>query len=321
MGKTYLSFWRSFGVFFILVLVILLTGCNLADIAGPSETTTTVHATTTTTTSTSASSSTSTSTSTTSTTHTGTHGLNVIFFLHQSTGQGLINNYDTNTPIMRGTIESYNLAHGTNFKLWDYWGTGDGGLIDYNGIPTDYNIYSPYDYSQTDPESLYLLWTGADATWETIRTRIMSSFEVIAFKSCFSQNVIQDNDELQQRKEWYLGMRGFFEQHPEKLFVVISLPTQVPLTTTATSATYARDFANWLKSSTYLSGHSNVVCFDLFDYLASPIGSPEANMLRPEYRRPEAYSTIEPDAHPNTLANVTIGPIFAQFLIDAALNY
>ena len=33
----------------------------------------------------------------------------------------------------------------------------------------------------------------------------------------------------------------------------------------ATEADNARAFANWLKSATYLSGHPNVVCFDLFD--------------------------------------------------------
>jgi len=292
----------AFGSALFFVSLLLINGCG--DIGIPDATTTSV------------------TTNTTTTTQGGTHGLTKFFFLHQSTGQGLINNYDTGTPIMRGTIESYNLAHGTHFELWDYWGMGDGGLIDASGNPTGINIYDPpIDYSQTDAESLYLTWISSETAWADLRNRIMSSFEVIAFKSCFVANNIIDDDELKQRKDWYVGMRNFFDSHPDKLFVVMSFPTQVPLTTTASSAAYARAFANWLKSPTYLSGHPNVVCFDLFNYLASPIGSPEANMLRPEYRRPEAYSTIEPDAHPNTLANETIGPIFAQFLIDAALNY
>jgi len=219
---------------------------------------------------------------------------------------------------MRSYINNYNSAHGTHFKLWDFWGVGDGGVIDPSGNPTGINLYAPtYDYSQTDAESLFLTWTSTEEYWTTVRNRIMGSFEVIAFKSCFVQNNIQADEELQQRKDWYSGMRSFFDLHPEKLFVVISLPTQTPLETTATQAAYARAFANWLKSSAYLSGHPNVVCFDLFDYLASPDNdSSEANMLRPEYRGVDPH-----DSHPNTLANQTVGPIFAQFLINAALNY
>jgi hypothetical protein len=118
-------------------------------------------------------------------------------------------------------------------------------------------------------------------------------------------------------------MRSYFDLHTEKLFVVMSTP---PLHRLAISdpteakniAKNARSFANWLKSSTYLSGHPNVVCFDLFDYLANPDdGSATANMLKYNYEESHADS----DSHPNTLANQTIGPIFAQFLINAALSY
>jgi hypothetical protein len=70
--------------------------------------------------------------------------------------------------------------------------------------------------------------------------------------------------------------------------------------------------ANWLKSSEYLSGHLNIVCFDLFGYLAGT-----DNFLKYEY---EENHTSD-DSHLNQLANQTVGPIFAQFLLDSTLGY
>jgi hypothetical protein len=216
---------------------------------------------------------------------------------------------------------------------------GDGGLINASGDATGINLYTAtlegtpsFESSQTDPESYFWTWTGSDEYWAAVRDRIVGSFEVIAFKQCFVSVNIDSADELQQRKDWYLAMRDFFDKHPERLFVVISPPPKLPVTlypisseegATVEQAHNARLFANWLKSSAYLSGHPNVVCFDLFDRVANPDnGSAEANTLRDDYRRPIPTDPPDlPDPHPNETANLTMGPIFARFLIDAALNY
>jgi len=255
-------------------------------------------------------------TTVTTTTTSGTHGLTKIFFLHQSTGHGLIT-----TGNMRGSIEAYNLKYGTSFGLWDFWSVDADnypGLVNSSGEATRINLYEPtYTSSQTDPESLFWTWTGYNSYWTSVRTRIMDRFQVIAFKSCFGASNIDDASALQDRKNWYLAMRDFFDQHPEKLFVVMSFPPQTPLETTATQAGYARAFANWLKSAEYRSGHPNVVCFDLFYYLAkADDGSADANMLQAEYRLSDPH-----DSHPKDNAYGIVGPKFAEFLINAALNY
>ena len=164
----------------------------------------------------------------------------------------------------------------------------------------------------TDVEHMHHLWTGADAEWTSFRNKIMSSHEVIAFKSCFPNSAITDTAMLNQYKTWYLEMRSYFDAHPEKLFVVMSTPPLHRLATNTAEASNARAFANWLKSPTYLSGHPNIVCFDLFDYFAGA-----DNFLKYEYEGDHASD----DSHPNAAANETVGPIFSQFLIDAALNY
>jgi hypothetical protein len=143
---------------------------------------------------------------------------------------------------------------------------------------------------------------------------IMANHQVIAFKSCYPASAIGDDDELNQRYTWYSGMRDFFDDHPEKTFVVMSTPPIHPDETNANEANRARAFADWLKSPSYLEGYPNVVCFDLFDLLASDGSDGPINTLRTSYQQEWV------DSHPNELANQTIAPLFAQFLIDAGLG-
>ena len=226
-----------------------------------------------------------------------------LFFLHHSVGAGIVK-----AGNVRSVIADYNAVHHTNFRFWDH-DYNQIGLTAPNGKPagTGYNI--PGD--NTNPDGLYKLWTTNNAA----RKKIMAKHQVIAFKSCFPASDISSAMLLQKYKIWYLAMRDFFDKHPEKLFVVMSTPPLTPSATNPAAAANARHFANWLKS-TYIGGHNNIVCFDLFDQLAkADDGGADANMLRAEYRSPGS------DSHPNIFANQTVGPVFAQFLIDSASNY
>jgi hypothetical protein len=236
-------------------------------------------------------------------------GVDNLFFLHHSVGQGLIDGG------MRDTIAAYNSSHGTSLAFWDHGYNGDG-LTDPEGNPT-YTSYSvPGD--NTDPDGLHALWTSSDTDWVACRNAVLASHELIAFKSCYPASAIPDPATLQQYRDYYLAMRDFFDTQRDRLFVVVSTPPLHRLATNTAEANNARAFANWLKSSTYLSGHPNVLCFDLFDHLAkADDGSPTANMLRYAYE----LSHSSDNSHPNTLANETVGPAFAQFLCDAATSF
>ncbi len=233
----------------------------------------------------------------------GAQQLNNLFFLHHSTGQGLINGG------MRNTIHAYNSAHGTAFAFWDHGYSSDG-LHNQNGENTGVSYGSPTD--NTNPDGLHYIFTSSQADAQSCRNQIRDNHQVIAFKSCFPASEIPDAQTLAQYQTYYLEMRMVFDQCPDKLFVVMSTPPLHRLATSATSAAYARQFANWLKSDEYLSGHSNVVCFDLFNYLAG-----SANFLKYEYEGSHSGT----DSHPNELANQAVAPIFAQFLIESALAY
>ena len=230
--------------------------------------------------------------------------LNNLFFLHHSTGDGLVTGGD-----MRGVIAAYNSAHGASFAFWDHGYNGDG-LRDPDGNVTGTSYEIPND--NTNPDGLHYLWTSTESDATTCRNTILAGHQVIAFKSCFPASAIYDTDTLNQYKTWYQEMLSTFDQHPDHLFVVMSTPPLHRLATSATEATNARLFANWLKSQEYLGGHTNVVCFDLFGYLA---GSDD--MLKYEYEG----SHEDSDSHPNATANQTVGPAFANFLINSALNY
>ena len=227
-----------------------------------------------------------------------------LFFLHHSVGDGLITGGN-----MRAEIAAYNSSHGTNFRFWDH-GYNSDGLRDPNGNFTGTNYNIPND--NTDPEGLNYLFTSDSADAASARAQILNNYGVIAFKSCFTTAAIPDDATLEEYKNYYLEIRNVFDAHPNQLFVVVSIPPRHRLETNAAEAARAREFANWLKSNTFLGGHNNVVCYDLFDELAGA-----DNFLKYEYEQDHTVA----ESHPNDLANQTVGPDFAQFLCTSAANF
>lgn len=225
-----------------------------------------------------------------------------VIFLHHSTGHNLIE--------QGGVRELFTEA---GFEFWDHdynWP----GLRRPDGSEAGYSYAIPGD--NTDPDGLARIFSQRVYGLPLNALSGLLQHEVIVFKSCFPASNIESDEELEQRKEWYLGMRDVMDAHPDKVFVVMSQPPLHPAATTPEAAARARAFADWLTSEEYLAGHPNVFAFDFFDALAEDDpASPEANMLRAEYR-PEGE-----DSHPNELANATVGPVFAATVMDAVRSY
>ncbi|HEY3282606.1 MAG TPA: dockerin type I repeat-containing protein [Armatimonadota bacterium] len=238
-----------------------------------------------------------------------THGLTKLFFLHHSTGAGIIGGG------VREYITDYNRAQGTSYVFWDHGYNGEG-LFGANGQSMNRDYAIPDD--NTDPIGLYNLWTSSRADCVKCRETILTNHEVIAFKSCFPASAIGSASDLSQYKSWYRAIREFCDTRPDRLFVVMSTPPLHRLSTDKASAKRARDFANWLGSDEYLAGHPNVRYFNLFDALAEPDGtSATANMLKYTYEG----SHTDSDSHPNIAGNRAVAPLFAQFLCEAASVY
>ncbi len=223
----------------------------------------------------------------------GTPGPTNLFFLHHSTGRNLIT---------EGSVRSHLAARDDDLDFWDH-DYNNIGLMNPGGSLTGSNYNIPGN--NTDPDGLHAMWTTSNSA----RADILANHEVIAFKSCYPASDIGSTTELNQYKTWYLEIRDFLGTQPDKFFVIMSPPPRHRLATDSGDAGRARAFADWLGSAEYLDGHSNLVYFDFFDHLAG-----SDNVLRYEYERNHSGT----DSHPNTLANQTVGPLFADALAEAA---
>ena len=226
-----------------------------------------------------------------------------IIFLHHSTGRALI---------AEGNVRP--LFTDLGYQFWDH-GYNYEGLVRPDGTRTRHSYGIPGNQGQgnTDVGGLAALFAQPVTDPPANAFSRLLQHEVIAFKSCFPNSAIQSEAKQEQFRNWYLDMRDVMDQHPERIFVVVTSPPLHPLATNGEDARRARAIADWLGSDAYLEGHPNVFTFDLFDLLADP----SANTLRAEYQR----HPDQKDSHPNSLANRTIGPPFVAFVDEAVRSY
>ena len=215
-----------------------------------------------------------------------------VIFLHHSCGHNLIEQGDVREGLTALGYEFYD--HGYN---------GDG-LRLADGSYTGTNFDVPGD--NTNPDGFAAIFTQPLHDPPDNTFSHLMQYNVIAFKSCFPVSNIGDDGQLAAYQSYYLAIRDKMDQHPDKTFVIVTQPPQVPANSDPQEATRARAFANWLQSDEYLAGRPNVFVFDFFGLLAG-----DDDFLRPEYRADEQ------DAHPNELANRTIGPLFVAFIDQA----
>lgn len=220
-----------------------------------------------------------------------------IIFLHHSVGARLIDE--------GGVRDLFTKAA---YDFWDHdynWP----GLRDPLGRMVGFSYNVPQD--NTDPDGLATIFTQPVYSLPLNTFSALMQHEVIAFKSCFPASNIQSDGELDQRKTYYLKIRDVIDQHPDKLFILITQPPLNPGETTPAAATRAREFVKWVMSDGYLAGHPNIAAYDLYTLLAENDPSmPDYNMLRADYR-------AGTDSHPVKAANEKIGPEFVDFVIKA----
>jgi hypothetical protein len=228
---------------------------------------------------------------------TGATAFSRIIFLHHSIGEALIEQGGVRQRLTDMGYEFYD--HGYN----------DDGLTLADGTPVGRDFDVPDD--NTDPDGLADIFAQPLHDPPDNTFSHLMQYDVIAFKSCFPVSNIDSDEQLAEYESYYLSIRDRMDQYLDKIFIVVTPPPEVPAYTDPQAAARARAFANWLASDEYLSGHPNVFTFDFFDLLADP----STNTLRADYQ------TDESDAHPNELANRTIGPIFADFIAQSITTY
>jgi hypothetical protein len=224
-----------------------------------------------------------------------------IIFLHHSVGHNLID---------QGQVRELFTQSGYDFYDHDY---NHLGLRNPDGEYLDYGYNVPHD--NTDPDGLAEIFSQPVYTLPLNTFSGLLQHEVIVFKSCFPVSDITSKEKLDEYKVYYLEIREVMDQHPEKIFILVTPPPLNSAETNSGIAARARRFTDWLVSDEYLAGRLNVFTFNFFDHLAEDDPtSPELNMLRAEYRQGS-------DSHPSLEANQTIGPRFVDFVIQAVNEY
>ena len=219
-----------------------------------------------------------------------------IIFLHHSCGENLIN---------QGGVREGLTALG--YEFYDHGYNGDG-LRLADGSYSGRNFDVPDD--NTDPDGLATIFSQPLRDPPDNTFSYLMQYDVIAFKSCFPTSNIGSDEQLAEYQAHYLTIRNRIDQYPNRLFVIVTQPPQVPAESDPDEGARARAFTQWLQSDEYLAGHPNIVVFDFFGYLAD-----DDNFLRREYRE-DAH-----DAHPNERANQEIGPLFVDFIDQAIRSY
>ncbi len=219
-----------------------------------------------------------------------------IIFLHHSCGHNLIE---------QGGVREGLTALG--YEFYDH-GYNDDGLRLADGSYTGTNFDVPGD--NTDPDGFAEIFAQPLHDPPDNTFSHLMQYDVIAFKSCFPTSNVVDDYQLNEYKSHYLAIRDRVDQYPDKIFIAVTMPPELPNNADPEALARARAFTIWLQSDEYLAGHPNIFVFDFFDYLAG-----DDNFLRPEYR------VDEYDAHPNERANRDVGPHFVAFIDQAIQSY
>ncbi len=225
----------------------------------------------------------------------GGDGPTRIIFMHHSTGWGLI---------WQGGVREALTDLGYEFWDHDY---NDPGLTGPDGELTGESWDVPDD--NTDPNGWHDIFAQRVTDPPQNTFSHMLTFDVIIFKSCFPNADIQSEEQFEEYRDYFLDIRDVIDQHPDKLFIALTIPPLTPNSTSPEAAARARRWAEYLTSDEFLEGHPNLVVFDFYSLLAD-----EDGFLRAEYRPDDEY-----DSHPNERANATIGPLFVEF-VDQAIR-
>jgi hypothetical protein len=236
-----------------------------------------------------------------------------IIFLHHSTGSGVY--YEGNVA---GWIDNYNIQYSTNYDISER---------SYPNTPYPWANY-PYDY--------WNLWlnNACDDGIPDIAclSSLCANYDIIIFKHCYpgaeilsdelSPSISSSTMTLANYKLQYRALRDLMDTYPNNRFIVWTLAPLHRLATDEDCAERARQFVDWVKNKWLTEDakkHPNIYIFDFFGHVAESDSTPEngkVNCLKYDYEG----SHTESDSHPNPLANETVGPIFAQFIVSAIEN-
>lgn len=240
---------------------------------------------------------------------------NKAIFLVHSTGTNLYSQGKVSD-----WVKNYNLENGTSFQLT---------ARTYPDTPWPWENY-PYDY--------WKLWVDNNCDnsnpYIECLPSIASNYGLVIFKHCYPgagirpdtgiPDITSNRKSLENYKLQYRAIRALMDGMPDKKFMVCTLVPLHRLATTTDEAARAYEFVKWSKNQ-WLSEdgrqHPNIFIFDLYS-LAAEMSENPANGLQYCLKYDYEGSHSSDDSHLNTLANQTIGPLFAKAVVNIlSTNY
>ncbi len=234
-----------------------------------------------------------------------------VLFLHHSTGGNVYNEGNVSQY-----INDYNEQNSTNIEFIER-------AYPDSPYPWENNVY---DY--------WNLWINMVCDNASSGTECLESLtalnNIIIFKHCFpgAGILVDDGDgdvsssekTLANYKLQYRALREKMDGFQDNKFVVWTLTPLHQLSTNVEQAARAGEFVAWVKNEWLHEDsmeHPNIHIFDFFGIIAEQDETPEHGF---QYSLKYQYESSHEngDSHPNTLANETVGPLFAQFIIDLA---
>lgn len=194
-----------------------------------------------------------------------------LIFIHHSTGENWLSD---------GYGDLGSTLGGNNYYVSDTnYGWGPDGIGDRTDIP-DWQEWFSSDNTPAYMEALFQE-NGQNAEYTRGLSDPGGENEIVMFKSCFPNSDLEGNPNdppspdgwmsAGHAKYVYNEILGYFESHPEKLFIVITAPPLSDLT----NADNARAFNQWLVNS-WLSENQypyhNVAVFDFYKILTGTDG-------------------------------------------------
>lgn len=243
-------------------------------------------------------------------------GSEKIILLRHSTGGNLFEQGG-----VKSWFSDYNSKNGTSYDI---------SMRAYPDTPYNWKNY-PYDY--------WNLWVNPSGPAKSgssgvdTLSNLAKNYNVIIFKHCFPGADVQADSgsasasssvkSLQNYKLQYRALREKFDALPNNIFIVWTLAPRHRLFTSQANAARAKQFVDWVKNDWLTEdnqSHPNIFVFDFWGQVAETSSNPsngQVNTLKYAYERSHSDS----DSHPNTTANRTVGPIFAQRVVDIISSF
>lgn len=236
-----------------------------------------------------------------------------IIFLHHSTGAAVYSEGNVDA-----WISNYNSQHQKNYQLTEF---------NYPNDPYPWANY-PYDY--------WNLWINKACNPDTPNIECLNNlaqkYDMIIFKHCFPGAAIEadqgtptissDRKSLENYKVQYRALRTELDKYPDNKFIVWTLVPLHRLATDEDQAKRAKQFVDWVKTEWLTEDskpHPNIYIFDFWGYVAETNPNPangKVNCLKYNYEKDHNDS----DSHPNVEANLYVGPLFAEFIVNTIEN-